>query len=362
MMESSRVVSRVRKTEAMGPAKFSFPKEAVRLDGLSPYIQDYRKKAWEVYQSLELPTTKEEAWRRTDLRSLNPGDYQIHAQETDQNLPTVPVRFLESIIGEKHAGQVQLMAGGAKATLDEELKSKGVVFTDLRTAEREYPHLLEKIMGRIVKPEEGKFAALAASFAQTGVLVYVPRGVKVELPLHSLLWGAGERLAFLSHVMVYLEEGSSLTYVHEAASPAAMEGQLFHDGLVEIYVGPSANLRWVELQSWGENVWNFSHERARVEKDGTLEWVFGAVGSRLTKNFSTMDLAGEGATGRMSGFYFADHRQHLDHDTQQNHLAPHTTSDLMFKGALLGESHSVWQGDDLCGPGGGKNGWLPGEP
>jgi Fe-S cluster assembly protein SufD len=106
----------------------------------------------------------------------------------------------------------------------------------------------------------------------------------------------------------------------------------------------SASLKFVELQSWGKNIWNFTHERIRVERDGSLDWIFGAIGSKVTKNFSELDLAGEGSTGRMSGFYFTDGTQHLDHDTQQNHLAPHTTSDLLFKGALKGKSRSVWQG------------------
>jgi Fe-S cluster assembly protein SufD len=81
-----------------------------------------------------------------------------------------------------------------------------------------------------------------------------------------------------------------------------------------------------------------------VEGDGSIDWIFGAIGTRLTKNFSDLDLVGQGARGRMSGFYFTDGHQHLDHDTQQNHMAPHTTSDLLFKGALKGNSRSVWQG------------------
>ena len=118
----------------------------------------------------------------------------------------------------------------------------------------------------------------------------------------------------------------------------------FHAGIVEIKVLQGASLKFVELQSWGKNIWNFTHERIRVERDGNLDWIFGAIGSKVTKNFSELDLAGEGSTGRISGFYFTDGTQHLDHDTQQNHLAPHTTSDLLFKGALKGKSRSVWQG------------------
>jgi Fe-S cluster assembly protein SufD len=92
-----------------------------------------------------------------------------------------------------------------------------------------------------------------------------------------------------------------------------------------------------------------------VGRDGRIEWVFGAVGSHLTKNFSELSLEGEGAEGRWSGFYIADGVQHLDHDTQQNHLAPHTTSDLLFKGALVDRSRSVWQGMIYVAPGAQKS-------
>jgi Fe-S cluster assembly protein SufD len=205
-----------------------------------------------------------------------------------------------------------------------------------------------------VKSDEGKFAALAAAFAENGVLVYVPKGVEVERPLHSILWGPGIGLAYFSHILIWLEEGSSLTYVHEAASLDESDGQTMHAGLIEINVGPGANLRFVELQSWGDHVWNFSHKRARVEKDGNLDWVFAAVGTHLTKDFSDLDLVGEGAIGKMSGFYFTDGNQHLDHDTQQNHFAPNTSSDLLFKGALQGNSRSVWQGMIYVAPGAQK--------
>ncbi|MCX6067429.1 MAG: Fe-S cluster assembly protein SufD, partial [Chloroflexi bacterium] len=210
------------------------------------------------------------------------------------------------------------------------------------------------MIGKTVNPEEGKFAALAAAFAQNGIVLYVPKDVTVEEPLHSVLWGPGMDLAHISHILVLVDEGASVTYVHEAASPDDVDVNSMHAGLVEIQVMQGANLRFVELQSWGKNVWNFSHERVRVEGNGNLDWIFGAVGSRLTKNFSELDLAGQGAVGRMSGFYFTNGSQHLDHDTQQNHLAPSTTSDLLFKGALKGHSRSVWQGMIYVAPGAQK--------
>jgi Fe-S cluster assembly protein SufD len=211
------------------------------------------------------------------------------------------------------------------------------------TAQEKHPEILRRILGRTVSAEEGKFAAMAGALARDGLLLYVPKGLELKAPLHSILWGPGGGRAYFSHLLVYLDEGSSATYVHESASPTEQADAL-HAGLVEIRVSTRASLRFVELQSWGKHVWNFTHERVRLDPDARLDWIFGAIGSRLTKSFSELDLAGEGASGRMSGFYFTDGSQHLDHDTQQNHLAPHTTSDLLFKGALRGHSRSVWQG------------------
>ena len=238
--------------------------------------------------------------------------------------------------------------------LDPELSRKGLIFCDLATAERQHHGLLQTVLGQVVREDEGKFAALAASFARQGVFIYVPRGLQVEQPLHSILWGPGINLAYFSHILVRLEEGASLTYVHEAASHTEVQGQALHAGLVEISLGPASNFHFVELQSWGEHVWNFSHERAKIGRDANLDWVFGAIGSHLTKNFSDLELVERGASGRMSGFYFTDGVQHLDHDTQQNHLAPNTTSDLLFKGALKEHSRSVWQGMIYVAPGAQK--------
>jgi len=222
----------------------------------------------------------------------------------------------------------------------------------LRTAEAQHPELVEHLAGEIVRSEEGKFAALAAAFAENGVVLYVPKGVNIEQPLHSVLWGGGNNLAHISHLLIWVDEGASVTYVHESASPRQVPN--LHAGLVEIKVSDGANLRFVELQSWGDQVWNFSHERAQVGRDANLDWIFGAIGSQVTKNFSSLDLVAPGATGRMSGFYFTNGLQHLDHDTRQNHIAPNTTSDLLFKGALKGHSRSVWQGMIYVAPGAQK--------
>ena len=354
MKETPRVVTRTRRADVQAaPRDFAFSQDQVRLAGLSAALRDYRLRAWQTFKELPFPTTQMEAWRRTDIKGLHAENFRLPAPEAYMDLPTAPDFLLRPLLGEEHGGQVQLLPGGVKITLSAELAEKGVIFTDLRTAEQQHPHILERVIGQVVKTGDGKFAAMAGALADNGVLLYVPRGVTLDQPLHSLLWGPGVGLAHISHLIVWLEEGASVTYVHEAASPSEA-GQTLHAGIVELHVGAGANLRFVELQSWGEGVWNFSHERAEVERDGVLDWIFGAIGSHLTKNFSELSLVGPGSNGRMSGFYFTDHDQHLDHDTQQNHLAPHTTSDLLFKGALLHESRSVWQGMIYVAPGAQK--------
>ncbi len=340
MIEKPKIViSRTRQPEA-AQKKFAFTQDMLKTDGP---LSEYRKHAWETYTRLGMPAVNEEAWRRTDLHLLPADTFRLPVPGAFRDLAPVPDDLLKPLTADRHGGQVILMPGGARTTLDPELVRKNVVFSDLRTAEVENPQLVARMAGGLVRAEEGKFAALAGALAQSGVVLYVPKGVTVEQPLNSLLWGPGTGLAFVSHIMVWVDDGASVTYVHESASPDENTPSM-HAGIVEIKVGEGANLKFVELQSWGRHVWNFSHERLSAGNQANVDWIFGAVGSRLTKNFSDLDLDGEGATGRMSGFYFADGNQHLDHDTQQNHLARNTTSDLLFKGALKGHSRSVWQG------------------
>jgi len=345
------VVSKTRRADSAAK-EFNFSQSDIRAAGDS--VASYRALAWNAFKRLSLPVTTEEAWRRTDIHNLPVDKFKFAINGAFNDLPSVREDLLKPLTGDKHGGQIVLTPGGVTIELEEKLSRQGVIFTDLKTAEQKHPELLEKMIGKTVNVEEGKFSALAGAFAQNGVVLYVPKGVIVEEPLHSVLWGPGADLAHTSHILVLVDDGASVTYVHESASPDETGSNSMHAGIVEIQVMQEAALKFVELQSWGRHVWNFSHERARVDRAGKLDWIFGAIGSRLTKNFSELDLAGEGAQGRMSGFYFTDGNQHLDHDTQQNHLSQNTTSDLLFKGALKGRSRSVWQGMIYVAPGAQK--------
>ena len=351
MVNAPKIVTRKKsKAKETALADFNFSKELMPAD-VDAHLRTYREKAWEAYTSLPFPSMRDEPWRRTDIRGLDTRAFTL--SKAGQIVSEPPERFLIPVTGgDERAGQIIAGAGTHVRELSPELADQGVVFTDFGTAEKDHPELLDRLLGHVVAPTEDKFTALAAALAVDGVLLYVPKNVVIDQPLHSLYWGDGENQAFLSHLFIWLEEGAQVTFVHESASPNDIDGaQLLHDGIVEIYVGQNAKLHFVELQSWGDNVWSFTRERAKVMGNGHLEWIFGAMGTHLTKNFSDIDLMEPGAMGRMSGFYFAHGHQHLDHDTQQNHLSPNTTSDLLYKGALLDQSRSVWQGMIYVAPG-----------
>jgi Fe-S cluster assembly protein SufD len=334
------IIKRKHQSQELVEKNFKFTPDFASLNERS---LPSREAAWRSYSALPFPTTKEEAWRRTDLANLPVESFSVGRGVQDSG-SEISSQLLVPIADGEHGGQIIINNGRVTTKLDKDLAAQGVIFTDLKTAWQNHPEIMVKYSEKLNQEEKDKFAALATAMAENGILLYVPKFVKVASPLHSLLWVSGENLAHFSKMVILLDEGSEVTYVHESASSGSEKIDSMHSGIMDINVGPGATLRFVELQSWGENIWNFTHERVNVERDGNIEWIFGALGSKVTKNFSDLNLVGEGSTGKVSGFYFTHGKQHLDHDTQQNHLARNTTSDLLYKGALVGESRSVWQG------------------
>jgi Fe-S cluster assembly protein SufD len=332
------LVSRSRRPETAS-GDFAFTRSDVPAS--EGFVSEYRERAWSAFIRQPIPDSSDTAWRRTSLRAFPAGMFRL-PDGRGTSYP-IPEPLLQPLVANQNGGQIVLGTGRSIVTLAPELSRKGVIFNDLLGAQESHPEILQRILGQTIRAEEGKFAAMAGALARDGVLLYVPKGLELEVPLQSILWGAGAGFAHFSHLLVFLDEGSSATYVHESASPTENADAL-HAGMVEIKVSKGASLAFVELQSWGTHVWNFTHERVQLDADARLDWIVGAIGSKLTKSFSELDLAGEGSSGRISGFYFTDGTQHLDQETQQNHLAPHTKSDLLFKGALRGRSRSVWQG------------------
>lgn len=318
----------------------------------APWYTRRRLGALKLFNALPMPSLGDEAWRRTDIRAYRWGEVVLPgAAGKPKAAARIPGALLKPLVGKNQGGQlVQVPGESLTSELAAQLKKQKVVFTDFFTAAKKHPDLLKKHLGKVVPVTEGKFAALAEAMTDYGVFVYVPKNTHVELPLHSVAWLAGK--AHFGRILVVVDDGSSATVVHETSSPSGRGG--LHAATVEVKVGKGSRLTFVELQSLGEDVWNFTHERVKLAKDSHVDWIFVATGSRLTKNFSELALDGANSVGKMSGYYFTEGEQHLDHDTQQNHNAPNTTSDLLFKGALKDKSRSVWQGMIYVAPGAQK--------
>jgi Fe-S cluster assembly protein SufD len=308
------------------------------------WLRESRLMAWELYEDMPMPSLADEDWRRTDYRRIRWDEAGKLISPNGATIDSVPAVNLEPLIGDKQGGLLVFVDGKVvRYELSEELAQQGVIFTDLLTAAREYEDLVrDNLMTKAVKPTDGKFAALHAALWTHGVFLYMPRGKAIELPLHVVIYNTHDG-ASLGHSLVVLDENSQATMLVDYAS-ADGSAHSAYIGATELIVGDAANLRYVALQNWNRQTFEFSHQRARIGQDANLDWIVGTMGSQLAKLYLEIELDSKGANGRMSGMFFADHDQLFDHDTQQNHNAPLTTSDLLFKGAAKDHARSVWQG------------------
>lgn len=300
-------------------------------------MEKYHLAALDSYQQLPFPSHKDEAWRRTSLRGLDFERLNLISNKKEK-------KYFEDNSSE-YSAKLILSGNATTQVVNNNFASEQLIFTDFQSAAHEYPKLISSLLSRIVKPNDGKFVALTAAFAQQGVFLYVPKDLRIELPVYSIIEGINSSDALFSHLLIWLEEGASITYLHEYSSSQYQDQkQSFHGGIVELYIGENASLKFVEIQKFGKNVWSVTHERAQLQKNAHLDWFYGAFGSEVSKNFIDADLIGKNATANINGLYLCDGNQHIDLDTQQNHLETSTTSNLKFKGALFDESYAVWQG------------------
>jgi Fe-S cluster assembly protein SufD len=188
-----------------------------------------------------------------------------------------------------------------------------------------------------------KFAAHNAAMWKNGLLVHVPKGVELEKPLYVRIANSSENGSLFWRLLVVAEPQSRFALIEEYVSPTT-ELEAYSNAAVEIVVQQAARVEYVSVQNLSRGTWHFASHHARVERDAELDWVAGGFGSAKGKVRIQNDLAGPGATSRVTGAYFADGSQHLDYDTFQEHMAPSTTSDFAFKGALRDTARAVWRG------------------
>jgi Fe-S cluster assembly protein SufD len=308
------------------------------------WLTKLRKEAWQRFSALPMPSSHDEEWMRTDIRLFKFDRF---------GLPDSAADGVSSNLAMPHALLAEgVNLGGRDATLDSraavgELAAKwsqaGVLFGSLDAFVAEHGDLLRPYFERhVVDPNKDKFSALQAACWSGGTLLYVPPGVHVDEPLHSLtaLTDGG---VDLSKTLVILDKGAEATLLSETASTVASGGGL-HCGSIELIVEQGARLRYVNLQNWGHEVWHFAHQKADVGREGRLQWTIGALGSRLAKVNQHVAMTGPDAEVQVNGVMFTEGRQHLSYNTLQHHRAPFCKSDLLYKAALQDRSRTVWRG------------------
>ena len=304
------------------------------------WLTALRREAFERFSALALPTMREEEWMRTDIRLLKLDRFAPPPQTPPEM--AMPGTLLSANM--ELAGQTSsLDSQPVNAELDAKWAAKGVLFGSLERLVAEHGELLRPhFERRAVDPNFDKFSALQAAFWSGGTLLYVPRGVSVDRPLHALS-AMSDGGVDLSRTLVVMEADSEATLVAETRSVSPTAGGL-HCGAIELLVAPQARLRYVNLQNWGNQVWHFAHQKALVDRDASLQWTIGALGSRLAKVNQHVALIGEGANAQVNGVMFTEGKQHLSYHTLQHHLAPSCRSDLLYKAALQDRSRTVWRG------------------
>jgi Fe-S cluster assembly protein SufD len=280
-----------------------------------------RDAALQRYRELPLPDTTQEAWRFTDLTGFDPDAFASNGH--------VQVSETGTMLDIDVAGLAHVSEGG----IEIERAPEGITFEPLTD---------HALLGTLVGADD-KFTAHNAASWQHGLLVRVPAGVALEQPLYVRIANSAADGALFWRLLVVAEAGSRFSLIEEYAS-ASQDLAAYSNAAVELFVEQGAKLEYVSLQNLSRGTWHFATHHARVERDAELDWVAGGFGSKKGKTRIQNDLAGQGATSRVTGAYFADGTQHLDYDTFQEHIAPHTTSDFAFKGALRDQATTVWRG------------------
>jgi Fe-S cluster assembly protein SufD len=309
------------------------------LKGEPDWMRERRLQAWDLFDRLPLPTVQDEEWRRTNINSLDLKALTPYVEPS--STPVESPMQLDGINGGllTHANSVTV-----GRTLADEVAAQGVIFTDLDTAVREHPELVQRyFMTEAVPVDYNKFSALNAAFWSGGTFLYVPRNVEAVLPLRSLYTLSASGAGLFTHTLVVVEPGARVTYVEEYAS-TPIERRSLNAGVVEIFVQQNAHITFVTLQEWQGEVWDLSVQRAVVGRDARVDWLLVGMSGGLTKTNIEAALVAPGAQSQMLGILWGEGTTHTHYHTVQDHIAPNTTSDLLYKTALTDKARSIFTG------------------
>ncbi len=300
------------------------------------WMTEYRLKAYEIFLSKPMPT-----WGG-DLSGIDFDNifYFVRAAEGQgKNWDEVPDDIKKTFdrLGIPEAEQKFLQGVTAQYesevvyhSIRKDLEAKGVIFTDMDSALREHPELVKEYFGTVIPSSDNKFAALNSAVWSGGSFIYVPPGVHVEMPLQAYFRINTQNMGQFERTLIIVDKDAYVHYVEGCTAPIYSSDSL-HSAVVEIIVKEGGRCRYTTIQNWSNNVYNLVTKRAVAQKNATMEWVDGNLGSKLTMKYPAVILAGEGAHGEVLSIAFAGKGQHQDAGAKITHLAPNTTSQIISK-------------------------------
>ena len=295
------------------------------------WMRELRLKALEVYNKLELPT-----WG-PDLSILDMNDIATYVRpksKVNTSWDDVPPEIKDTFdkLGIPESEKKYLAGVGAQYdsevvyhSLKEDLRKQGVIYTDMESAVREYPEIVKEYFMKCVPVYDHKFAALHAAVWSGGSFVYIPKGVKLDIPLQSYYRINSPESGQFEHTLIIVDEGASLHFIEGCSAPKYNKVNL-HAGCVELYVKDNAYLRYSTIENWSKNMLNLNTKKAIVGKNSKMEWVSGSFGSKISMLYPMSILNGENSKTEFTGISFAGKGQNLDNGFKVVHNAPNTSS------------------------------------
>ena len=313
------------------------------------WMLDFRLKAYNHFIKRPMP-----GWG-PDLSGLNLDDiyYYVRPEQVDQkSWEDVPGTIKNTFdrLGIPEAEQKYLSGVGAQYdsemvyhSIQENLAKQGVIFLSIENGLKQYPDLFREYFSTVVPIQDNKFSALNSAVWSGGSFVYVPKGVKVDLPLQAYFRLNSARLGQFERSLIIADEGSQVHYVEGCTAPL-YNSESFHSGVIEIIVKKNARVRYTTIQNWSTNVYNLVTQRAFVEENGTMEWVDANLGSKVTMKYPACYLKGEGAHGEMLSMAFAGPNQIQDAGSKMIHFASNTSSKVTSKSISRGNGEASYRG------------------
>jgi len=313
------------------------------------WMRAFRQESLKIYNELKVPD-----WG-PDISGLNIDNIATYVRPNTKmqgKWEDVPQDIKDTFekLGIPEAERTSLAGVGAQYdselvyhNLQEEVAKQGVIYTDFESSLRgEYADMVKEHFMKLVKPKDHKFAALHGAVWSGGSFVYVPKGVKVAIPLQSYFRLNAKGAGQFEHTLIIVDEGADLHFIEGCSAPKYNVANM-HAGCVELYVKKGAHLRYSTVENWSKNMYNLNTKRALVEEGGSVEWVSGSFGSHVSYLYPESDLVGRGARAEFTGVTFAGADQNLDTGAKMLHLAPDTSSLITTKSISKGGGISTYR-------------------